>query len=214
MNPSVGQRLRSAREELGIRLEDAARETHIRLNYLQELENDHPELLHSMTQARGFLRLYADFLNLPFDELLSIWEKTAEPVESAEPEPKPAAGSPVAWLKKVLPLKNTGEPAGTPAQETPAPTSASGPEALQETPRETPPEAQDQVAGTPPDMETQAETQTGAEEPESFPQPESPANLDRGDGGEDAANKTGSPVKNSSPAWAPACETSPSWPGS
>jgi cytoskeleton protein RodZ len=199
MNPSVGQRLRSAREELGIRLEDAARETHIRLNYLQELENDHPELLHSMTQARGFLRLYADFLNLPFDELLSIWEKTAEPVESAEPEPKPAAGSPVAWLKRVLPLKSAGEPAGNPAQETPAPASVSAPEAPQETPRETPQEtpqeAQDQVAGTPPDMETQAETQTGAEEPESFPQPESPANLDRGDGGEDTANKTGSPVK-------------------
>jgi cytoskeleton protein RodZ len=188
MKPSVGQRLRSAREQLGIRLEDAAHETHIRLNYLQELENDHPELLHSMTQARGFLRLYADFLNLPFDELLSIWEKPAEPVESAEPESKPAAGSPVVWLKKVLPLKSASEPAGTPAP-------VSAPEALQETPRETPQETQDQEAGIPSDMETQAETQTGAEEPEIIAQPMSLAKQGQDDGGEDSTNKTGSTVK-------------------
>ncbi len=187
MNPSVGQRLRSAREQLGISLEDAAHETHIRLNYLQELENDHPELLHSMTQARGFLRLYADFLNLPFDELLSVWEKPAEPVETAGPEPKPAANSPVAWLKKVLPKKSTGEPVGIPAQESPAP----APVSASETPQETPQKSQDQEGNGP----VNSETQTGAGESETIPEPEPLADQGQGGEEEDSANKTDSPIK-------------------
>ena len=188
MNPSVGQRLRSAREQLGISLEDAAHETHIRLNYLQELENDHPELLHSMTQARGFLRLYADFLNLPFDELLSVWEKPVEPVETTGPEPKPAANSPVAWLKKVLPKKSTGEPVGIPAQESPAP----APVSASETPQETPQKSQDQEGNGP----VNSETQTGTEEPETIPEPGPLADQGQGDEEEDSTNKTDSPIKN------------------
>jgi len=84
MKKSVGQLLRSTREQLGIRLEDAARETHIRLNYLQELENDHPELLHSATQARGFLRLYATFLKISPNELIEQWEESVSDKQKSE----------------------------------------------------------------------------------------------------------------------------------
>ena len=110
MKPTVGQQLQHAREQAGISLDDAAHETHIRAHYLQNLEDDHPELLHSAAQARGFLRLYAELLGLSYDALLAEWEAPAEapPTEisaaaeaSAQEERKPVFG----WLKKLVPEK-------------------------------------------------------------------------------------------------------------
>ncbi|MGV8025516.1 MAG: helix-turn-helix domain-containing protein [Anaerolineaceae bacterium] len=75
MSKTVGQILHDARTLKEISLQDAARVTHIRLQYLQELENDRPELLPSRAQARGFLRLYAAFLEIDPAELLTLLEK-------------------------------------------------------------------------------------------------------------------------------------------
>ena len=85
MEATVGQQLKKAREALKIRIEDAAQATHIKLAYLQELENDHPELLPSPTNARGFLRLYASFLRIPSQPLIDLWDHPTPP----EPEPAP-----------------------------------------------------------------------------------------------------------------------------
>ena len=86
-NQTVGERLRAAREQRGISLPDAARATHIRANYLDELENDHPETFLSAVQARGFLRLYAAFLELSAEELINLWEKPqTEEAATIEPE--------------------------------------------------------------------------------------------------------------------------------
>lgn len=74
MNKTVGQILKDTREFKDISLQDVAKATHIRLQYLHELENDNPELLPSKAQARGFLRLYAVFLELDPQELLALWE--------------------------------------------------------------------------------------------------------------------------------------------
>ena len=126
MKPTVGQRLQHAREQAGISLDDAAHETHIRAHYLQNLEDDHPELLNSDAQARGFLRLYAEFLGLSYAELLALWEAPAEeppaesnilPEISAESETKPGFG----WLKKLLPERSTkSEPSVQPPVDKPA----------------------------------------------------------------------------------------------
>jgi cytoskeleton protein RodZ len=146
MNPTVGQQLREAREKLGISLEDAAHETHIRLNYLQELENDHPELLRSTPQARGFLRLYADFLKLSYPDLLAALESNLEPQPQPEAKPEMPA-TPADWLKNFLPIKKPkndqeekpGEPAAAP-QTVPQPEDAA--EVQQEKPAVVqPPEA-------------------------------------------------------------------------
>ena len=83
MEATVGQQLKKAREVLGIRIEDAAQTTHIKSAYLQELENDHPELLPSPTNARGFLRLYASFLRIPSQPLIGLWDHPTP----TEPEP-------------------------------------------------------------------------------------------------------------------------------
>ena len=85
---TVGEKLRGARERRGITLQDAAKATHIKINYLQELENDHPELLHSETQARGFLRVYTSYLGLNARELMAQWEDQAHQPPSDQPETK------------------------------------------------------------------------------------------------------------------------------
>ena len=94
MKPTVGDQLRSARESRGLTLEDAVKATNIRRAYLQELESDHPELLHSATQARGFLRLYAAYLGIPPAPLINAWENPAAAQEAeAAPEESAAAAS-------------------------------------------------------------------------------------------------------------------------
>lgn len=84
MTDSVGQQLRQAREAKGLSLEAVAKATHIRQHYLQELENDHPELLPSPAQARGFLRLYCAHLKIPLQPMLDLWDHPPQP-EVVEP---------------------------------------------------------------------------------------------------------------------------------
>lgn len=88
-SPTVGEKLRNAREAQAINLLETAQALHIKVKYLQELESDHPELFHSMAQARGFLRLYASFLGLNARELIAQWEGQlyGKPIAAASVEP-------------------------------------------------------------------------------------------------------------------------------
>ena len=83
---TVGERLRAAREALNLSLAEAAAATSIRVNHLQELEDDHPEVFSSGVQARGFLRLYASFLKLDANELISLWNPKESVVETEKPD--------------------------------------------------------------------------------------------------------------------------------
>jgi cytoskeletal protein RodZ len=74
MNSSIGEQLRKAREQKRLTIEQAAFATHIKPDYLRALEADDRELLPSMVQAKGFLRLYAGHLNLDVQPLLDQWE--------------------------------------------------------------------------------------------------------------------------------------------
>jgi transcriptional regulator with XRE-family HTH domain len=67
---TIGQRLRQARERLGLSLEEAERTTRIRAQHLSALERDDFHALPSPVQARGFLKNYADYLGLDTDRLL------------------------------------------------------------------------------------------------------------------------------------------------
>jgi cytoskeletal protein RodZ len=69
---TIGKKLRQKREENGISLEKAAQETNIRIQYLQAIEEDKPEVLASPAQARGFTRLYATFLGLDAHALFDV----------------------------------------------------------------------------------------------------------------------------------------------
>jgi cytoskeletal protein RodZ len=108
MSKTVGQILRDARTLKEISLQEAAKATHIRLQYLQELENDRPELLPSRAQARGFLRLYAAFLEIDQAELLTLLE---EPAASSEQKDQPEEQKNV---EESIPESKVEQPAAQP----------------------------------------------------------------------------------------------------
>jgi transcriptional regulator with XRE-family HTH domain len=74
MSESLGQRLRAAREARGLLLDEVERITRIRAKFLAAFEADDFSGLPSETQARGFLRNYAEYLGLDAAELLSKFD--------------------------------------------------------------------------------------------------------------------------------------------
>jgi cytoskeleton protein RodZ len=84
MDPSIGERLRSQRLKKNLSLQQVADSTHIRLQFLQALENDHFSDLPSRIQARGFIRLYASEVGLDPALLLKMLDdQMAAPEEPA-----------------------------------------------------------------------------------------------------------------------------------
>lgn len=81
MYEKIGQELHQARQEKDIPLVQAAEETHIRLHYLEAMEQGDFSQLPSKAHERGFLRAYADYLGITPESLLSGLD---------EPELKPA----------------------------------------------------------------------------------------------------------------------------
>ena len=66
----LGAYLREAREARGHTLPEAASATRILPKYLQALEDGDYDQLPGDVYARGFIRNYAQFLDLPADELI------------------------------------------------------------------------------------------------------------------------------------------------
>lgn len=75
MNPAIGKKLRQARQSRDISIEDVEKRIHIRDHYLSAMEAGDFDIFPSQAQARGFLRAYADFLELDGDLLLEALEK-------------------------------------------------------------------------------------------------------------------------------------------
>ncbi|HAV76584.1 MAG TPA: hypothetical protein DCX53_04440, partial [Anaerolineae bacterium] len=67
---TIGQRLKTAREEKHLTFEKVFQATRIRTSYLQALESDDLSSMPSPVQARGYLRNYAEFLGLDIDQML------------------------------------------------------------------------------------------------------------------------------------------------
>jgi len=82
---SVGQQLKKARQARNLTIEQVTQATHIRAYAIDALEDDNFDALPSPVQARGFLRLYADYLGLSLEELIANQRG-----ESAEPPPEQA----------------------------------------------------------------------------------------------------------------------------
>ena len=97
MNESLGSTLRLRREARHLSIEQVAEQTRVRKYYLQALENDDLSAIPSMVQARGFLRIYTEFLGLNLDELSSATHSTEsrspipQVASPAEPLPVPAS---------------------------------------------------------------------------------------------------------------------------
>lgn len=90
MNKRIGQQLREAREAKSLTFEQVSREIRIRTRYLKALEEGNLGELPSAVHVRGFLRSYADFLDLNPDELLNTLRQpqTITPPETPSPTPE------------------------------------------------------------------------------------------------------------------------------
>ncbi len=82
MSTTIGQQLRRRREERNLTLEEAASATRIRAHYLRTMEAGEFRAIPSAVQARGFLRAYADYLNLNSELLLAELEGKTVPTSA------------------------------------------------------------------------------------------------------------------------------------
>ena len=71
----LGERLRAAREQKELTVEQVAEATKIPLNYLYALEEEAFDVFTSDLHARGFLRNYASFLNLDPEETVDLLDQ-------------------------------------------------------------------------------------------------------------------------------------------
>lgn len=70
---TFGQTLRDAREDLGVTLEEAERETRISRRYLEALENEDESAMPAAVYARGFIRTYCQYLGLNPEGMLDLY---------------------------------------------------------------------------------------------------------------------------------------------
>jgi len=75
MPPTIGDRLKQAREQRDLTLADVAHETRIPIARLQDLEHSSYTSFGSLTYAKGFLRAYAEFLDVDASEVLDQFQK-------------------------------------------------------------------------------------------------------------------------------------------
>jgi cytoskeleton protein RodZ len=83
----IGERLRSARQALGLSLEEIESVTRIQRTYLAALEQEAFDDLPGPTYVRGFLRTYATYLGIPPQELLDLYPTTGTRVVSHRDSP-------------------------------------------------------------------------------------------------------------------------------
>ena len=78
----LGEMLRTQREKKNITLEQAAADTRIREKFLKALEDGDYQSLPGAVYTKGFLRNYAEYLDLETDELIPLYQH-----ERGQPEP-------------------------------------------------------------------------------------------------------------------------------
>ena len=111
---SLGDTLKSAREERGISIDQAIHETNISRNYLEALENEDFDEFPAEAYLIGFLRNYSDFLGLDGDKAVGQYKnyKLSEeptPIEQLVGPPKGAAiRKIVPWIVLVVVLGTAG----------------------------------------------------------------------------------------------------------
>jgi cytoskeleton protein RodZ len=79
---TLGEQLRAQRERKGISLDQAAADTRIREKFLRALEEGDHQALPGAVYTKGFLRNYAEYLDLETDGLIGLYQH-----ERGKPEP-------------------------------------------------------------------------------------------------------------------------------
>jgi transcriptional regulator with XRE-family HTH domain len=71
---SLGEKLRTMREEKGLSIDSVARETNIARRYLAALEEEDFNLFPAEAYALGFLKNYSEYLGVDANEMLSLFK--------------------------------------------------------------------------------------------------------------------------------------------
>ena len=116
MSIEAGNILRETREQKGVSIKDASETLHIRIPYLLALENGRAEIIPSAVQARGFLRIYSEYLNLNTNDMLQEWDNPGTTPLSAKSNQAPDAETPGNNPQPVPPIQ--------PIQQNPVPSAA------------------------------------------------------------------------------------------
>ena len=104
MSIGIGDALREAREAQERSLQDAARDTRVRVDYLRALEEEEFGGFGGDVYAKGFLSTYARYLGLDPAPLLDTYRRYAQHDDfsagalSGEPIAQPSSGSGRSWL--------------------------------------------------------------------------------------------------------------------
>ena len=72
---SVGELLRTQRKKKKFELSDVHKFIKIHPKFLRALEQDNYSVFFFLIHAKGFLKVYADFLELNVDQVLAIWRR-------------------------------------------------------------------------------------------------------------------------------------------
>lgn len=88
----LGSALRKVRLARGVSLEEAARDTRIRAEFLSALEEGEFDRLLGEVHVRGCLRSYATYLGLPADRVLDVYSQEVDQISApvtTKPTPPP-----------------------------------------------------------------------------------------------------------------------------
>lgn len=101
----IGQTLREAREDQGQSIDDLARATKIRADYLQALEAEQFQRMGGDVYAKGFLKTYATALGLDAEALLTTYRRRVQSSSqqlqgslAKAPVAREPRGAPPVWL--------------------------------------------------------------------------------------------------------------------
>ena len=112
MPETIGQQLKQARHARNLTFAKVTQATHIQARLLEAMEADDFESLPSPVQARAFLRIYADYLDLSLDDLIAR-QREAGGALPVSPSPLPApveSQSPAPDADDVPPVAPANEP--------------------------------------------------------------------------------------------------------
>lgn len=94
---TVGRTLKRSREERNLSLDEAARATKIRKEFLLAIEDDKLDQLPGPVFARGFIRSYAEYLSLDAGALVSRVARTLEGKDIPQMLGSPTRAALVSW---------------------------------------------------------------------------------------------------------------------
>ncbi len=89
----IGETLRKAREAKGVSASEAAQATRIKVQHLQEMERGDFTRIPAHTYARGFIRIYAQYLDIDPSPLVGLYNRAAEG-RTGPASPAPVASAP------------------------------------------------------------------------------------------------------------------------